>query len=95
MRDALDKRGISTIRGLGVVFHYLDSNDGNRKLDREEFRVGMNSLGVKISAAEIEALMKYFDTDGDGSVNFDEFLVGLRVNLSVIFRGSQTKDDKL
>lgn len=24
--------------------------------------------------------MQYFDTDGDGNINFDEFLVGVRVS---------------
>jgi hypothetical protein len=24
--------------------------------------------------------MTYFDTDGDGNINFDEFLVGVRVS---------------
>ena len=34
--------------------------------------------------------MTYFDTDGDGTVNFDEFLVGVRVRN--IQRG--TENDK-
>lgn len=28
--------------------------------------------------------MTYFDTDGDGTINFDEFLVGVRVKISFI-----------
>ena len=55
----------------------------------------MNELGLKLSNADIEALMKYFDTNGDGFVNFDEFLVGLRVISSVIFREDQIKEDKV
>jgi hypothetical protein len=27
--------------------------------------------------------MAYFDTDGDGSINFDEFLVGVRVSIQI------------
>jgi hypothetical protein len=27
--------------------------------------------------------MTYFDTDGDGHINFDEFLVGVRVRILV------------
>jgi hypothetical protein len=27
--------------------------------------------------------MGYFDTDGDGTVNFDEFLVGIRVSSKI------------
>jgi hypothetical protein len=29
--------------------------------------------------------MNYFDTDGDGNVNFDEFLVGIRVRTLLVF----------
>lgn len=28
--------------------------------------------------------MSYFDTDNDGTVNFDEFLIGVRVSLTSI-----------
>ena len=28
--------------------------------------------------------MQYFDTDGDGTINFDEFLVGVRVNYPIL-----------
>jgi hypothetical protein len=28
--------------------------------------------------------MTYFDTDGDGNINFDEFLVGVRVSHKII-----------
>lgn len=27
--------------------------------------------------------MSYFDTDGDGHINFDEFLVGVRVSFNI------------
>ena len=29
--------------------------------------------------------MSYFDTDGDGHINFDEFLVGVRVSIPQSF----------
>ena len=30
--------------------------------------------------------MSYFDTDGDGHINYDEFLVGIRVSQIFQFR---------
>ena len=56
----------------------MDNYDGNRKLDPEEFRVGMAEHGVHVTKPEISALLKYLDTDGDGNINFDEFLAGIR-----------------
>mmetsp|Transcript_146 Transcript_146/g.133 ORF Transcript_146/g.133 Transcript_146/m.133 type:complete len:142 (-) Transcript_146:35-460(-) len=38
----------------------------------------MQENGVQLTKAEADALMQYFDTNGDGHINFDEFLVGVR-----------------
>ena len=63
-------------------------DDGNKKLNLEEFKKGLHDYGVTgVSAAEIEELFNMFDTDNSGTINFDEFLVALRVrlNLSMVF----------
>ncbi|CDW76005.1 ef hand family protein [Stylonychia lemnae] len=78
LREQLLARGSTTIRGLGRTFRQLDSYDGNRKVDAGEFFVGMQENGVRITKAEADALLSYFDTDSDGHINFDEFLVGIR-----------------
>jgi Ca2+-binding EF-hand superfamily protein len=78
LREQLNKRGSKTIRNLGRTFRALDSFDGNRKVDRSEFVVGMRENGVNLSAQEFNILFDYFDKDKDGTVCFDEFLVGVR-----------------
>ena len=78
LREQLNKRGSKTIRNLGRTFRALDSFDGNRKVDRNEFAVGLRENGVSLSTQELSILFDYFDKDGDGSVCFDEFLVGVR-----------------
>ena len=78
LREQLNKRGSKTIRNLGRTFRALDSFDGNRKVDRSEFVVGMRENGVNLSAQEYNQLFDYFDRDKDGTVCFDEFLVGVR-----------------
>ena len=77
----MKERGASTIRGLGRVFRNCDDN-GNRKLDSQEFFHGLNDVGCNLTKEETEALLAHFDTDSDGMVNFDEFLVALRGNLN-------------
>ena len=57
----------------------MDSYDGNRKVDAQEFFIGMQEAGIQLTKVEADALMAYFDTDGDGHINYDEFLVGIRV----------------
>ena len=73
----MNERGARTIRGLGRVFKAMDT-DGNRKVDAQEFFVGLNECGCSLTKEETTALLAHFDTDADGTVNFDEFLVGLR-----------------
>lgn len=70
-------RGAKTIRGLGRIFKTMD-DEGNRKLDAQEFYYGLNECGCNLSKEESEALLAHFDTNQDGCVNFDEFLVGIR-----------------
>ncbi len=82
VKAALKKRGSRTIAGLGRTFRALDSYDGNRKVDAEEFNVGLRENGVELTQEESDKLLTYFDKDGDGHVNFDEFLVGIRGQLN-------------
>ena len=78
VRSALKKRGAKTIAGLGRSFRCMDSFDGNKKVDSQEFYVGLTESGVDITQDEANQLLTFFDKDGDGHVNFDEFLVGIR-----------------
>lgn len=78
VRDALAARGTKTIRGMGRSFRIMDSTDGNRQLDKQEFYWGIKDMGVNISKREAEILIEALDTDASGTVNYDEFLVGIR-----------------
>ncbi len=82
VKAALKRRGSKTIAGLGRTFRQLDSYDGNKKVDAQEFYVGLTECGVEISQAEASSLLTFFDRDGDGHVNFDEFLIGIRGQLN-------------
>ena len=80
MRAQLKARGAKTIRGLGRVFRNFDSFDGNKQIDADEFYSGLCEIQVRVTRAEAAAVMPLFDTNGDGHVNFDEFLVAIRVS---------------
>ena len=88
VREQIKARGAKTIRGLGRTFRNFDSFDGNHKIDANEFYSGLCEIGVRVSQQEANALMRLFDTDGDGHVNFDEFLVGIRVSSNLVWAGS-------
>ena len=61
----------------------MDSFDGNKKVTAEEFKVALSEIGCVGSKAEFDSLMKLLDTDGDGNINFDEFLIGVRVSIKL------------
>lgn len=59
----------------------MDEN-GNKKLDVDDFRWGLMDYGVSITKEEAAEILIHFDKNGDGAVNFDEFLVTLRGDLN-------------
>lgn len=56
-------------------------DDNNRSLDLKEFLKGLNDYGILIEKQEATALFQRFDRDGNGTIDFDEFLITLRVNI--------------
>ena len=75
------KLGGLGIRSLGVIFRRMDTN-GNKKLNQEEFTEALATFGLFPKVVEIQALMKFYDIDGDGNITFEEFIRGLREPLS-------------
>lgn len=73
----IQKRGGIGIRSLGVIFRRMDFN-GNRKLNQQEFTEALATFGLFPKIVEIQALMKFYDVDGDGNVCYEEFIRGLR-----------------
>jgi len=55
--------------------------DGNKKLNEEEFKTGIQETGIDLEEDEIKEVFEKFDTDGDGNISVEEFLVGVRVSV--------------
>jgi len=81
IKATLKKRGAMAIRGIGRVFRILDDNR-NRQLDANELMWGLKDFDIHLNEEQVACLIKHFDRDNSGSVNFDEFLVALRGDLS-------------
>ncbi|CAH8606933.1 unnamed protein product [Schistosoma mattheei] len=71
-------RGASGIAGIGRQFRIID-DDGNKKLDFKEFSKGCKDFGVDLSKDEIKEIFDEIDADQSGFIDFDEFLMSLRV----------------
>jgi calmodulin len=55
------------------AFNAID-NDGSGRLSRKELKDVMKSFGGKLSDEELEEMFKTADADGDGQVDYQEFL---------------------
>ena len=53
---------------------------GDKNLDVDDFRWGLMDFGISITKEEAVEVLAHFDRDKNGTVNFDEFLVTLKVS---------------
>lgn len=59
-------------------------DDGSHSLNLEEFTKGIRETGLSLNEEETQKLFKAFDKDGGGSVNYEEFLVAIRVRFYIV-----------
>ena len=62
---------------MGRSFRIMDDN-GDRKIDKQEFYWGLKDLGAEVTKREAVLLLDYLDLNKDGVVSYDEFLYGIR-----------------
>jgi len=58
---------------LREAFKVFDK-DGNGFISAAELRHVMTNLGEKLTDEEVDAMIKEADTDGDGQVDYNEFV---------------------
>ena len=78
---SIQQKGGVGIRSMKRIFKQMDVN-GNNRLDSSEFEQALASYGIFLKKVELQALMKFYDIDGDGNIGFEEFLNGLKEDLS-------------
>lgn len=79
--DLCRQRSANGLRGLRRMFKVMDRN-GNGSLSPVEFKYAMRDYGLKLSEIEVTQIVKYFDTNKDGAISFDEFLRAIRGDLN-------------
>ncbi|CDW86450.1 ef hand family protein [Stylonychia lemnae] len=77
----IQQKGGVGLRTLKRIFQRMDYN-GNKKLDASEFEQALAAFGLFPKKVELQALMKYYDIDGDGNISYEEFIRGLRDELT-------------
>ena len=73
VRNKLKERGARGFVGFRRVFSIADDNR-SLTLDRNEFSKVFRDYRLDVTPEEMNVLFNTFDTNNDGSVNFDEFL---------------------
>ncbi len=61
------------IRGLARSFRIMDDND-NKRLSRAEFVKGLRDYGLTLPEPDMDQVIRFFDRNQDGTIDFDEFL---------------------
>ncbi|PIN06911.1 Ca2+/calmodulin-dependent protein kinase, EF-Hand protein superfamily [Handroanthus impetiginosus] len=73
LRVVAEHLSVEEVAGIKETFDMMDL--GKRvKINLEEFKVGLHKLGHQIPDAEAQILMEAADVDGDGTLNYGEFV---------------------
>ena len=67
-----------TIDEIKAFFSAFDEN-GDGFISRKELQLGMKGLGEMVNSLEINSIIEEVDVDGDGRVNFKEFIALMRL----------------
>ncbi|CAM8961699.1 hypothetical protein QQ045_004050 [Rhodiola kirilowii] len=73
LRVVAEHLSVEEVAGLKDAFRTMDVNSKG-KINLEEFKNGLHKLGHHIADADVQILMEAADLDGDGSLNYGEFV---------------------
>ncbi|MGH0180474.1 UNVERIFIED_CONTAM: hypothetical protein FKN15_004397 [Acipenser sinensis] len=71
--EQLASISVEELAEMREAFRVLD-RDGNGFISKQELGMAMRSLGHMPSEVELAIIMQRLDMDGDGHVDFDEFM---------------------
>lgn len=80
-KEKLVSRGARGIIGLSRVFRNIDDNQ-NKQIEFGEFEKVIKEFRIDFSSEELRKLFLYFDADGTGAIDYEEFLHRIKGELS-------------
>eukprot|EP01016_Furgasonia_blochmanni_P035626 TRINITY_DN3964_c0_g3_i7.p2 TRINITY_DN3964_c0_g3~~TRINITY_DN3964_c0_g3_i7.p2 ORF type:complete len:126 (-),score=32.21 TRINITY_DN3964_c0_g3_i7:43-420(-) len=82
IRHGFAAKGVKSLKDFVLQFRRLDTANINNKIDQTELQNGLQKSDIIITETELSTLFSYLDKNNDGKLNFDEFLNGIRGNLT-------------
>ncbi|GFP98791.1 calcium-dependent protein kinase 8 [Phtheirospermum japonicum] len=73
LRVVAEHLSVEEVAGIKEAFDMMDTGKKG-KVNVEEFKIGLHKLGHQIADPDIQILMEAADVDGDGTLNYAEFL---------------------
>ncbi|KDP22101.1 hypothetical protein JCGZ_25932 [Jatropha curcas] len=73
LRVVAEHLSVEEVAGLKEAFEMMDTTQRG-KINIEELRIGLQRLGQQIPDADLRILMDAADVDGDGTLNYGEFV---------------------
>ena len=83
-RNHLLGRGAAGIKSIGMYFRQVDDNR-NGTLCMNEFRNGLLNHNIRMKEDEVEQLFRLFDRGLEGTIDYDEFLLCVRVSALLLY----------
>lgn len=80
LQEQLKNRGARGIVGLSRKFRILD-DDNTKTLSMSEFKKGIKECSLQLTDLQLNELFSFFDKDRSGTVDYEEFLQGVRVSI--------------
>ena len=81
MKKEIKARGSDGFLNLQRRFRIMD-DDGSKSLSLLEFKKALLEFKLNLTEVDIRALFEYFDRDENGTIDFEEFVQGVRDPLS-------------
>ena len=75
------------------VFRSID-HDGGGTIDREELSWGLKRFGVDLEDGQLDMVVRVFDADGSGNIDFKEFNAAVKYAHRLLLREVQKAKDK-
>ncbi|XVF47380.1 hypothetical protein PTKIN_Ptkin03bG0104300 [Pterospermum kingtungense] len=73
LRVIAEHLSVEEVAGIKEAFEMMDTSKRG-KINLEELRVGLQKLGQQIPDADLQILVEAADIDGDGTLNYGEFV---------------------